>query len=489
MHSPLRSAGRVRRRAAFTMTEMLVVMAIVAIMTALAAGSWVGITRRGSRQGAAEDVMRVLRQARVSAVDSGRGAVVRVDTATATLYGISSRVIAAWHLEEFNDTTAQSPGSRNMSAELQDPPPTPSDLLVRGRVGLGVELNTGASNDQYLDCDALPVFDQTDGVRLEAWIRPRGNAHGGVIAKSDGDSGYAMWLEHEGTVGGYEEFSLHGSVWLPDNTFEPPDGDSDPDELNLFGDYGANIGVMRQGTWYHVALEFDGFAARLFVDGVLVDMDSYLADDPDEEDPNDATDEEWRVQPPQLIVAARAQPLLIGRYDDGGTQHDFEGAIDEPRLLSVAGGERVTLPQRVPVHVVSNDNPSSGQAAIYFNAQGFLDLAHHTGPVYVALGDPYQAALLDDPTDSFGTTETQFNVRPQNPFPPLGGFVLVGHERRGYELMRYESASGPTLDLNSTDNRDWPRGTSPTDPQDGDDVYFARVVRVDLAGVVNMVRP
>ena len=77
-------------------------MAIMAVMAGITAASFVGVTRRASREGARENIMDVLRQARVSAVDTGRGAVVRIDAATNGIYGIATTVIGAWHFEEID---------------------------------------------------------------------------------------------------------------------------------------------------------------------------------------------------------------------------------------------------------------------------------------------------------------------------------------------------------------------------------------------------
>ena len=79
-------------------------MGIMAVLAGITAASYVGVTRRASKEGARDNVMGVLRQARVAAVDSGRGSVVRVEPATptspASIYGISSDVIGAWHFEQ-----------------------------------------------------------------------------------------------------------------------------------------------------------------------------------------------------------------------------------------------------------------------------------------------------------------------------------------------------------------------------------------------------
>ncbi len=455
--------------AAFTLVELLVVMGIAAVIAAMAAASYVGITRRSSREGAREEIMNVIRQARHSAVDSGRGAVVRIDPAEGTLFGLSSEVVAAWHFEELVGNTV--PGAKNLDGTANGNP-----SIAEGHLGLCLEFD---DTDDYVDCGSYPVYDQTQGIRLEVQVNPAAGAGTqGIMSKAafdDGgndDYGYAVWLEQDTS----NTYSLHASVALDENAANRLLNSGTDTERLL--ELNSNDMVLPGHRWTHVAMEFDGFEARLYRNGVLVDLDSLVgfdastgSDEDDENDPNTATDKEYTdntdgtpvVYPPSRIRVARTQALDIGHYDDGASDYYFQGYIDEPRVISIAGGERVHLPDRVPLVTT--------EESIYFTAEGTLDLAYHTAGIHVAVGDPYQSAVCD----SYDGTANTLTLRASNPFPPDGGYVIAAGG-----LLSYTGTSG--LDLEGV-NREYSLGSS--DPVSGDDVYFARVVEISHTGLVN----
>ena len=108
----------------------------------------------------------------------------------------------------------------------------------------------------------------------------------------------------------------------------------------------------------------------------------------------------------------RADNLEIGRgIVAPPTEGYFLGLIDEPRVISIAGGAPVTLPQRVPL--------TANYQVVHFDSQGFLDPAYHSDDVYIALGDPYQSApLAADVTDTDDTGDPITLAAGRNPFPP-----------------------------------------------------------------------
>jgi prepilin-type N-terminal cleavage/methylation domain-containing protein len=439
-----RDAVARRRRDAFTMLELLVVMGIMAVLAAVTAASYVGVTRRASREGARADVMGVLRQARISAVDTGRGAVVRIDPATRTIYGISTDVIGAWHFEEI--VGGVTPGARRYDGAF--PGTTPG--IVPGQMGLAFRFN-GTSD--FVDCSDAPIWNQTTGVRIEAWVRPDADVSHAtqdkhIISKmgpGGAFEGYFIGLQYDvtGALTAFEAgFAVPGAVggFAPDAVF-----------LQTPGTYSA-------GQWHSVAAEFDGFEARLFVDGVLAASDAAA----------DGLNAEWNA--PGLMRPARGSHLNIGYGTPLGGPAYFAGAIDEPRVLSVAGGSPVTLPERVPL--VTSD------PAVHYDAQGFLNLAYHSGPVSVTLGDPYQAAELSGP---IGAGDLTLSVRPTNPFPTTGGLVLIVATN---PLQSDEVICGDAAGLNLNNLVRGQYGTAPSAHDAGDKVYFARVIQVDTTGLV-----
>lgn len=474
---PQRPAGPASVGRGFTLLEMLVVLAIVAILATMMVVAFAGIGRRASREGAAENVIGLLRQARISAVDTGRGSLVRVNPAEASLYGLSSDIEAAWHFEGMYaaGTDTEVAGARNVNAVIVDS--DGSVVALPGAVGLSLYFDGAAD---ALNCGLLPRFDQTDGIRIEAYVRPEGPDMSellGVIAKYVHDAsygedcdGYALWLEcTDPNSGG--QYAVHGVICIEDQTQEAAASDQYHLDLASY-DAGSAQGVTIPGsTWSHVAMEYDGFEARLFVNGVLVDMDSYDDDDDaagEDEDPNDATDKQFSGEPPSRIRPARTKPLFVALYEDG-LDRLFEGRIDEPRLLSIAGGRRTRLPERVPV--------VASEEVIHFDAQGQLDLSYHSGPVYIGLGDPYQAARLA--TGIAAGATTWLSLAPRNPFPRSGGAVLVGGE-----LVRYSVGTDTGLNILPAPNGRGQYGTTTAGHATGADVYYARVVRISQGGVV-----
>jgi len=446
-----------RRRAGFTLVEVLVVMSIVAVLGMLTALAMSSIGRRSAREGAREAVMGVLRQAQLAAVDSGRGALVRIDPRARTICGVASTVIAAWHFEQADGGIT--PGAKRMNATLLN---FTAGSVAPGAVGLALEFD---GNDDYVDCGNYPVYDQTTGIRLEAWVKPAVAADMGIMCKTDGaGAGYALGLDavDADSDGVDDSLGLDGGVSVKD---------AHGNKVNLYLCM-AGEPYIQPDTWHHVALEFDGLEARLFLDGHLVDLDSFRQ--PEDAvgapnpvpDPNTTTDEAFAA--PALLERARGNALEIGRCPNntGGTDY-FEGQIDEPRLLSVAGGNPLKLPERVPMVVSEN--------VIHFDSEGRLDIAYHSRPVRIALGDPYQAVPL------VGDNLTYVDVANVNPFPTAGGFVIIGNDELGYEAVRYASTNGLRLegvtDLDGNNRTVAFAGT-------GIQVFFARLVEVDTMGTV-----
>lgn len=457
------------RRRAFTVIELLVVMAIMGVLAGLTIMSFSALGKRSSRAGAADNVKGLLRAAQTAAVDSGLGSLVRIDTAEGSLHGIANTVQAAWHLETVNGNIT--PGAKSMDGMLAAL--GAGALPTAGQPGvLGLSFGFDGVGG-YVHCGTYPVYDQTEGIRVEAYVWPGATGPGymGVIAKcycplagitDPTSAGYILGLQAltyppapEVTYRVHSGFVItdangnHVAVHLayPPLVMPPPPS-SDPKELGA-------------GQWYHVATEFDGFQARLFLDGVPVAAKSYL--------PDPMAVPPWPgFAPPGHIVPAPSEPLTVGVMHYGMppfvlvNDYCFQGLIDEPQVLSVAGGSHFKLPEGVPL--------VSSAPVVHYNGQGQLDIAYHTGPVYVTVGDPYQTAVLANDT---GVT---LQLQGRNPFPPTGGQVLVENE-----VITYASVAGRTLTgLSQMDGT--PRIT-PIHAQ-GKTVYFARTITVSMTGTV-----
>lgn len=453
-----------RTRHGFTVIELLVVMGITAVLAVLTVLSFSALGKRTSRQGAADNVMGLLRGAQIAAVDSGLGSLVRIDTQERSLHGIASTVQAAWHFE-----TQTVPASLPPAATGVTPGAKSMDGIVYGATagqpgfaGLCFQFD---GTSQYVDCslDAsgnfrnYPVYDQTEGIRIEAYVRPEATTgdYMGVIAKcycpaagiaDPTSTGYILGVSRSGSPSTYrvhagfvvkDATGAHGLVYV---AYPPPPA--------------GNPAEFRDGAWHRIAAEFDGYEARLFVDGLLVRSAAA---------PN----------PPAHLVPARTEALKMGVMHYGMppfvavNDYYFQGLIDEPQVLSVAGGSHFQLPEGVPL--------ATSDPVVHYNGQGQLDTAYNPGPVYVTVGDPYQSAVLAN--DGGGALTLQSS----NPFPPTGGAVVIGTPAAGYEVITYTNASGLTLD--GTVGRG-AYGTTSFPHSAGDTVYFARTVTVSAAGQV-----
>ncbi len=509
-----REAGRGGQRRApggprgVTLVELLVVIGIVALVTTMGILSQVGIARRNSREGAIEQVMAVVRQARVSAVEGGRGAVVRIDPAGRALYGLSTEIVAAWHFEEAvyegGSAADWTPGARSMDADLVDgdstggfwsDPPTIYEYGALGRcLSFNFDLVNGTAQPdrrQYVDCGSYPVYELADGIRAEAYVRPGGAANVGdrlgVMQQRETNRGWSLWLECDDTTGA-QEFSLRCLVSVEHELQDVVGGNVGP-----YFELDSRDARLPGFGWSHVAFEFDGFEGRLLIDGVLVDSDELSGEN--DEDPNEDTDREYvsaGQEPPSQLLPGPLVSLEVGRHYNGLGYDYFLGQIDEPKLLAVAGGDRTTLPRRVGLF--------ASERIIHFDAQGYLDMAHHTGEEYVAVGDPYQSSELAsfefDPAPASGLTMT---VRPTNPFrigpqQDTGQDVLMVGANGVYEMMRYVRAQDLAIrvyDVATDTEIKQHRGQFGSDllgHSAGETVYFGRVARIAQTGLVERQR-
>jgi prepilin-type N-terminal cleavage/methylation domain-containing protein len=475
------------RRRAFTVIELIVVMGIVAVMAVLTIMSFSAMGKRSSRAGAADNIKGLLRAAQTAAVDSGLGSLVRIDTRERSLHGIANTVQAAWHFENQTAPAGLPPGATGLTAGAK----SMDGIVYRATAGqqgvAGLSFGFNATNQQYVDCGTYPVYDQTEGIRIEAYVRPQATTgdYMGVIAKclcplggllDSASGGYILGVSRSGSPSTYR---VHAGFVVTDAAgtpgliylFYPPPPGGDPREF-------------RDGEWHNIAAEFDGYEARLFIDGVPVYVTTQFYRKP----PFPSNPPVAFVAPAQ-IVPARSQALTVGAMHYGMppfvpvNDYYFQGLIDEPQVLSVAGGSHFKLPEGVPL--------VSSVGVVHYNGQGQLDIAYHSAPVYVSVGDPYQTAVLGN--DTGGTLVLQGS----NPFPPTGGAVIVGGPSGPYEVVTYASVTGLTLNVPPPPPIPLPvdpgalgrgsYGTTASVHAARETVYFARTVKVGATGLVEQI--
>ena len=73
---------------------------------------------------------------------------------------------------------------------------------VSGKLGLGMPFD---GSDHYVDCDNFPIWNQTSGIRIEAWVRPDADPtpadtaddNRDIISKTNGaGNGYFLGMQY-----------------------------------------------------------------------------------------------------------------------------------------------------------------------------------------------------------------------------------------------------------------------------------------------------
>ena len=174
-----------------------------------------------------------------------------------------------------------------------------------------------------IDAGNNPDFDLEDGGYLEAYIRPKSITEGG--------NGYIFFKEHAYFLNITTKMTLEGSAG--GSTLRAPDY------------------RLASGRWTKVAFAWDPHSTRILVDDAIVAIGK------------------------GSVPEVSEHPLLFG-LDDGG----FVGFIDEVRVMTCARGRTVNLPSASKI-----DHTAQPWDAIYFSADGTLDIHHHPGPVSITL--------------------------------------------------------------------------------------------------------
>ncbi|MBI4603033.1 MAG: prepilin-type N-terminal cleavage/methylation domain-containing protein [Planctomycetes bacterium] len=356
------------RARGFTLAELLVVIALIALLGSLSAGAYQVARRNYSLQASAGRIQGVIRAARTSAILTWNASFVVVDPAARTVTAQAYERVGEWSFEDSGGGDAGSPAAGGASGIAVRREIASGATPVPGR--LGKALSFGGAGAQ-VDCGSEARFDLRTGILIEAWVRhaisapvkpssaereeaaregsrrPRLAARkalqaaepAAVIVRKQGAYGLGMTPEGalEGTVGSFVVRTEDGVV-LPDR-------------------------------WVHVLLRFDGRRLELAADGVP--RRCTVAGAP----PGPAGSE---PSPPPAAPVVPA-PLTISAAD-----RPFPGAIDEVRLAGAT--EPLAYAWAPHEHVLG------WKKVIRFDRRGHLDPAHHAGPVRIVLVD-----LPDDP--------------------------------------------------------------------------------------------
>src|SRR5262245_21921536 len=150
------------RHLGFTLIEMLAVLALMAILLGIGAGTWSRAVPAG--QLATYQIRDAVRRARNFAVKEGAPAFVLLEASNeidrgAELTAGGQRTVGQWHFEDASFTGYPSA-----------PVASGCDLVKDGVIGNALALS--AVKPSYLDLGRVPSFDAVDGVFLEMFVRP-----------------------------------------------------------------------------------------------------------------------------------------------------------------------------------------------------------------------------------------------------------------------------------------------------------------------------
>ena len=140
------------------MIEMLVVFAIMALMLALSAGTYVSIERSNKAQAAVSAFDVALRQARNAAVSANAPAFVVIDDHRIVPWVY--KTVGLWHFED-RDSYGRSSGAFH-EAVMRG-----AELVNEGKIGKAAKLNPKS----WIDVGSSPDFDLEDGGFLEIYVR------------------------------------------------------------------------------------------------------------------------------------------------------------------------------------------------------------------------------------------------------------------------------------------------------------------------------
>ena len=140
-------------RRGFTILELLVVIALIAMLAGLSASAFMSARRNYGIAATAAEVQAILRAARNTSISSGSKSFVVIDPVKREVWAQSFETAGEWSFESEDEGS----GVRLLGGEH-----------IEGRIGRGVSFRgTGG----YADCGNSPKFDLRAGIVLEAWIR------------------------------------------------------------------------------------------------------------------------------------------------------------------------------------------------------------------------------------------------------------------------------------------------------------------------------
>ena len=390
----------------FTLVELMVVVAIMALLASMGIGLFASLGGRNALEVVGGEVTSLVRRPRNASREERFPVRIILDSATGSIRAVGRRTVALFRFEDDDlmlpdpvgffdpELPLTEPGGASTGA---DPMAAPAAYGLRGSRGMqamanGVEpdpngkMGSGLLFDQpgaYVTIAHEPVLAPREGILVDLWMRP--GDLGGLLAflveealldldVLDANRPWTFRLVRK--AGSFEvliteDMAIEVAVWGESQAL------GDVVEYRVY----TRPGVVAIGRWSRVAVRFEaGEGLHIEVDGIGRYAEPLRG--PGLED-----------EPPELMAESR-EDLLLG---DPDVTLGFVGGVDELEISAIVSGDPVRLPASLAM--------LSSSRELVFNAQGGLDgLRHDEAVVIVITDDPDLVEKIASGDSSMSTT-------------------------------------------------------------------------------------
>lgn len=319
MHRSLRT----RRRAGFSLLELMVTMGLATMLIGVGAGVYVKMGRRSAAVQAMASVNQLV--VRAKNASSKFPATIVADAEEGLLHAYTEEVVQELH---FEPRPTESGDYVPLGIEGRDCTVAGGEVQRdQGRVGAGLRLDGGS-----VSCGSFAAYDVDQGINAEVWIRPSAQPRCDLVTK-----GRTFQLRIEGAANRNARVIVRLKV-------QDPGGIQD-DVVRT-----VDVPAVRLNEWIGIRASYDR--------NELVTSTS--------EGYGFVVRDRWKES--RALAVDRDAPLVVGA--------GLSGWIDDVRVGGVRSAEPIRLPPGV---ALAGQNPP-----VRF-VDGRLDPAVHSGPAFLSL--------------------------------------------------------------------------------------------------------
>lgn len=353
----MKRTRRVRRRAGFSLLELMVTMGLATLLISMGAGVYVKMGRRSAATQAIGSVNGLL--VRAKNASTRFPATVAADANEGLVHAYTDEVVQELHFEprRIDGGGEYTPlGIQGRECVLRGGATLDAD---QGRVGAGLRMDGGA-----LDCGNYAAYDMDQGLNVEMWIRPSDTPRGELITR-----GQTLRIRLDAVANRSARLGVRLQV-------QDPSGSQEGVEQI------AEVPTVRIQEWLGIRVSYDR------TELVISTNDGY-----------------------GFVVRSRfkeTRRLAVDRDASLVVANGFRGWIDDVRV----GGIRSAEPLRLPIGVtLTADNPP-----IRF-VDGRLDPAVHSGPARMSFVSAGKISTFVVGTDGNLLTVEQTDAPPEPAAP------------------------------------------------------------------------